>query len=221
MLRKLNRHDSQDAQRQRNLLARRLKWAAGTDRLARNPETRKFSWGYKESFLYEVQENLMFDLKEVMQRMQIGKNSGRAFRVLDLSCLEGNAIAEIARDFPNVEAHGLSLRREPAWKNHKNVFWHVGHAQKMPLKGNYFDFVFSHFGITHAPSLESALKELHRILRNGGETAFVLEPTRENNVPHAIEQIARQTGFEVTKHEYKRTSRSRASKHVIHLRKIR
>jgi ubiquinone/menaquinone biosynthesis C-methylase UbiE len=181
-----------------------------------DPKELVFSWQTRESHLYTVQENLRFCLKEIIQRKH-ALNEGK-FRVLDLGCLSGEAIVDIANIFPSVEAHGLSLRSNSKWKNHKTVFWHVGHAQKMPLKNNYFDFVYSHFGITHA-NLEQSLKELHRILRNNGEAAFNLEPSKTSS-PYEVDRIAKAIGFEITKHEFARTGRSLEAKHIIHLRKI-
>jgi ubiquinone/menaquinone biosynthesis C-methylase UbiE len=213
LLKKPRRYNAPNVQYQRKLTAETIRRARRIDKRSRKPGTGT-PWLFTGSILQKVQENLGFNLEKIIQRMKI---TGRTKpRVLDLGCLEGNAIAQIANSFSDVEAHGLGLSYDPFWKKQRNVSWHIGHAQKMPFENNYFDFVYSHFGITHAENLESALKELHRILRNGGEAIFNIEPAGFGEIKE-INQIIAQTGFEVIKQETKFITG--ASNCVFYLRK--
>ncbi len=96
----------------------------------------------------------------------------KLIRVLDIGCLKGQAIIELSRLHPRVECHGLSLRREPDWRGHKNIFWKVGHAEKLRYPARYFDFVYSYFGETHVQDIGVALKELNRVLKRKGKAVI-------------------------------------------------
>ena len=132
--------------------------------------------------------------------------------------MDGKAITEIANAFPNVEAHGLSLRRSSHWTKKEPVSWHVGHAEKMPLKSGYFDFVYSHFGITHAHSLSSAFKELSRIIRPGGEAVFNLE-IRAHGFDPSLKKTIEKSGFEISSYAFGKADKTLIATIALHLRK--
>ncbi|MBI4052662.1 MAG: class I SAM-dependent methyltransferase [Candidatus Diapherotrites archaeon] len=127
-------------------------------------------WSVSKTGLPTIYQNLGFNIEDIRRIHQATPD--RKIRVLDLGCKEGTSIMQLAREYPEMEAHGLSLKRAPEWRGQENVLWHVAHAHNTRRPDNYFDFVYSHFGIAHATPKSTAFAELYRILRPGGEAKF-------------------------------------------------
>jgi SAM-dependent methyltransferase len=58
------------------------------------------------------------------------------------------------------------------------VLTRITDAERLPFDAGSFDLVFGHAVLHHLPDLETALGELHRVLRPGGTLAFCGEPSR-------------------------------------------
>lgn len=56
--------------------------------------------------------------------------------------------------------------------NHHNVSFVQGDAEQLPFKENQFDLVTCRIAAHHFPSISSFVKEVHRVLKSGGQ--FVL-----------------------------------------------
>ncbi len=167
-------------------------------------------WGFRETSLREVEKNLGFNFKRVLQRIKRNaKNAKRTkVRVLDLGCLKGEAISQIANTFPETEAHGLSLRFFPEWKEQKRVNWHVRQAQNTKFPGNYFDFVYSYFGVTHSIEVEpgGSFKELHRIMKKDGVAIFNVEYKtylEARSEASNLQDIIKKNGFRILNQQSK------------------
>lgn len=48
-----------------------------------------------------------------------------------------------------------------------DIEWHIGYAEKIPLKTNSVDAVVSILSLPHFTDIESSFKEMDRILKNG------------------------------------------------------
>ena len=53
-------------------------------------------------------------------------------------------------------------------KNHKNISWKKGSAEKIPAPNNYFDYYCISFGLRNTKNISKSLKEAYRILKPGG-----------------------------------------------------
>ena len=50
----------------------------------------------------------------------------------------------------------------------------VASAEKLPYENNYFDFVYSFGVIHHTPDINSAVNEIHRVLKPGGRAVIMI-----------------------------------------------
>ena len=53
-------------------------------------------------------------------------------------------------------------------KNHKNISWKKGSAEKVPAPNNYFDYYCISFGLRNTKNISKSLKEAYRVLKPGG-----------------------------------------------------
>lgn len=98
--------------------------------------------------------------------IEIGKIVGPSGEVLGLDCTE--AFLEIA----NKERDEAGL---------ENVKFVLGDAQTYQLPENYFDVVFSRFGVMFFQNVVYALKNAHRALKPGGKLCLIVWRTINDN----------------------------------------
>ena len=53
-------------------------------------------------------------------------------------------------------------------KNHKNISWKKGSAEKVPATDNCFDYYCISFGLRNTKNISKSLKEAYRVLKPGG-----------------------------------------------------
>jgi demethylmenaquinone methyltransferase/2-methoxy-6-polyprenyl-1,4-benzoquinol methylase len=53
-------------------------------------------------------------------------------------------------------------------KDHKNISWKKGSAEKVPAPNNYFDYYCISFGLRNTKNISKSLKEAYRVLKPGG-----------------------------------------------------
>ena len=112
-------------------------------------------------------------------------------RILDIGTGPGYVPLEIARRSQNLEIEAIDI--SPAMvriasKNAKDadlsghVQFRYGSAESIPFEDGYFDLVISTLSFHHWAKPTECLKEIHRVLRNGGE-AWIYDlrrdPTKE------------------------------------------
>jgi len=180
-------------------------------------------WTVFNSNLQRIHADMGFETREVVGRLQAA-NPNRKIRILDLGCLEGTAIREIADNFSNVEAHGLSIKRMPQWGGAGNISWHVAHNHNTRLPSNHFDFVYSYFGLTHSQPYRPAFAELNRILAHGGEAKINLmlggvETSDQMAETGRWKQELEEAGFEVLEARKKRMWNHEFECALFHIRK--
>ena len=66
-------------------------------------------------------------------------------------------------------------------KNHKNISWKKGSAEKIPAPNNYFDYYCISFGLRNTKNINKSLKEAYRVLKPGGRF-LCLEFSRVQNI---------------------------------------
>ena len=104
-------------------------------------------------------------------------------KVLDIGCGYGETCLDIAKIVgPSGEVVGLDCTEtflEIAEKERdaagiKNVKYVLGDAQTYPLEENYYDVVFSRFGVMFFQNVVYALKNAYRSLKPGGKLCLVV-----------------------------------------------
>jgi SAM-dependent methyltransferase len=71
------------------------------------------------------------------------------------------------------------------------VVLHQGSVVNLPFPDDSFDLVFSHGVLHHVPDIELAQKEIHRVLRPGGELVIMVYARRSLNYMVSISLIRR------------------------------
>ena len=66
-------------------------------------------------------------------------------------------------------------------KNHKNVSWKKGSAEKVPATDNCFDYYCISFGLRNTKNISKSLKEAYRVLKPGGRF-LCLEFSKVQNI---------------------------------------
>ncbi|MFL5774208.1 MAG: class I SAM-dependent methyltransferase, partial [Flavisolibacter sp.] len=70
----------------------------------------------------------------------------------------------------------------------------VANAENIPYPDNTFDIVYSHGVIHHSPKIAQIVKEIHRVLRPGGQAVIMLYHKNSFNY-HVSMRILRRTGL--------------------------
>lgn len=116
-------------------------------------------------------------------------------RVLDLGCGYGETAVYWALNGASVDAIDISskmirLAKKLALKNKvsKNCRFKQMVAEKLDYPDKSFDFVFGN-GVLHHVEIEISMKEIHRVLKEGGKAVFV-EPLAYNPVIDVYRKIA-------------------------------
>lgn len=108
---------------------------------------------------------------------------GPGARLLDIACGPGLVTAR-------AQMHGASSRGldfSPAMlaiarRYNPAISFDEGDAETLPYPDHAFDAVVSNFGIHHVPRPQRALREAHRVLRDGGRVAFSFWADQSDNI---------------------------------------
>ncbi len=100
-------------------------------------------------------------------------------RVLDLGCGAGHVAFQLAPVAAEVVAYDLSadmlavVAEAAAERGLGNLTTQQGVAERLPFADRDYDYVISRYSAHHSSDLGAALREVRRVLRDGGEAAFV------------------------------------------------
>jgi demethylmenaquinone methyltransferase/2-methoxy-6-polyprenyl-1,4-benzoquinol methylase len=101
-------------------------------------------------------------------------------RVLDLCCGTGDMTLALRRRAGKTEnqilgadfVHAMLLRASPKTCT-KNIALVEGDALELPIADSSFDLVTSAFGFRNLANYDAGLREIHRVLRPGGEVGIL------------------------------------------------
>jgi len=106
-----------------------------------------------------------------LSRLSAGITPKRGGRVLDLACGTGILFPKLVKRFKTVVGldYSLPMLSVAKEKPFNNVYLVRGDALELPFKENSFDTVVLSLGLRHFPDIGKSLKEIHRVLKEGGE----------------------------------------------------
>jgi ubiquinone/menaquinone biosynthesis C-methylase UbiE len=103
-------------------------------------------------------------------------NPQLAEHVLDIACGTGIVARKVA---PLVGSRGIvigldanpqmiNMARIAAEQEHLTIEWYTSPAEQLPFPDENFDLIFCQFGLMFFTDKHAALKEMHRVLKDGG-----------------------------------------------------
>lgn len=150
----------------------------------------------------------------------------RTWTVADIGTGTGFLLPSLAEHFRRVIAVDPAAamlecaRQRVAGHERRNVRFHHGDLGSLPMRSQSCDLAIACLVLHHVPEPESALAEMHRILRPGGRILLVEQVDHENQAFHEMMQdrwygfdpakLARQvsaTGFRGVRHKFLRMTK--------------
>lgn len=102
--------------------------------------------------------------------------SGKANIIVDLGCGEGTRLGLIKAIHEDKKLVGIDISKKAialAKEKYKGIKFVKGDLEKIPLKNNYSDLVFSAFVLEHTDDSEKVIKEAVRITKRGGNILLI------------------------------------------------
>jgi SAM-dependent methyltransferase len=103
----------------------------------------------------------------------------RGLKVLEIGCglgTDGAQFAKAGADYTGIDLTEASIelaRKRFELSGLKGEF-RVGDAENLDFADESFDLVYSHGVLHHTPDIESALREIRRVLKSGGQARVML-----------------------------------------------
>src|SRR2546426_5563554 len=100
-------------------------------------------------------------------------------RLLEIGCGMGTDLLQFARGGAKVSGVDLTPRSIEISRRHLDVYGYQGEfattdAEKLPFANDSFDVVYSNGVLHHTPDTAGAIREIHRVLRPGGQARVML-----------------------------------------------
>ena len=144
---------------------------------------------------YEVIEQHRYE-KEWHIPAAAGFDKTKNLRVFEVGCglgTDGAQFAKAGADYTGIDltqaAVDLARRRFELF-NLPGTF-RVADAEKLDFPDNSFDIVYSHGVLHHTPDTPGAIREVHRVLRNGGRAVVMLYHRNSYNYRVNISMLRR------------------------------
>ena len=99
--------------------------------------------------------------------------------LLEVGCGMGTDLLQFARGGANVTGIDLTPRSIEISRLHFEIYgqrgdFAISDCEKLPFKTESFDVVYSNGVLHHTPDTAGAVRELHRVLRRGGQARVML-----------------------------------------------
>jgi ubiquinone/menaquinone biosynthesis C-methylase UbiE len=114
---------------------------------------------------------------------------------LDVGCGTGFAVGQVAKiakfkgEFYGIDLSGKMIEKAKSNFSGLSGFHFIqANAESIPLSNNFFDIVICTNSFHHYLHPDKALKEIYRILKNGGKVYF-FEPTGDNLIAKIADKI--------------------------------
>ena len=100
-------------------------------------------------------------------------------RLLEVGCGMGTDLLQFARGGAKVTGIDLTPRSIAISRRHFEIYgqrgdFAISDCEKLPFTSESFDVVYSNGVLHHTPDTEGAVRELHRVLRRGGQARVML-----------------------------------------------
>lgn len=100
-------------------------------------------------------------------------------RLLEVGCGMGTDLLQFARGGAKVTGIDLTPRSIEISRRHLEVYgqrgdFAISDCERLPFKSGSFDVVYSNGVLHHTPDTAEAVRELHRVLRRGGQALVML-----------------------------------------------
>lgn len=130
----------------------------------------QWSWAQKWAFRYGLQDYMQ-------KAFEFNNWSGK--KILEIGCGSGIDAIEFARNGAIVTAtditdNALELTRQLANEVEVSIETRYASALDLPFSDNYFDCVYSFGVLHHIPDIETALREICRVLKSDGTVMVML-----------------------------------------------
>ena len=116
---------------------------------------------------------------------------------LDIGCGTGYAIGEIAKlidwkgEFYGVDLSSIMIKKAKSNFGDKHNFHFIkANAESIPLNDNFFDIIICTNSFHHYLNPDKALKEIHRLLKEGGKI-YILDPTSDKWIVKVYDKIVK------------------------------
>ena len=96
-----------------------------------------------------------------------------ARRILDAGCGKGRYAALVKAFFPEADVHGTDISPEMLAAVPQGIQTQVASFQDMPYPDHSFDVVYCVEALEHAPNPATAVAELARLVRPGGQLIII------------------------------------------------
>ena len=109
----------------------------------------------------------------------MGFNEFAGARLLEVGCGMGTDLLQFARGGANVTGVDLTTRSIEISRQHLSVYGERGEfaisdCETLPFADDSFDVVYSNGVLHHTPNTAGAVREVHRVLRPGGQARVML-----------------------------------------------
>jgi ubiquinone/menaquinone biosynthesis C-methylase UbiE len=154
------------------------KWDKWAESLDRN------SW--RSRYLRRAQRGVLalIDIKEKINFLDIGCGTGWA--VGQVAALAGNK-----GSFYGVDLSSKMIEKaKKNFRDNKAVHFIQADVESIPLGSDFFDAIICTNSFHHYLHPDSALKEIHRLLKNGGKL-FLLDPTADTWFIKLVDKIGK------------------------------
>ena len=110
--------------------------------------------------------------------------------MLDIGCGGGATVKRLLNHSKGAKVYGIDISRESVAKSkktcsdflNKQVFISHGSAEKLPYEKDKFDLVTAAETIYFWPNISECFKEVHRVLKPGGQFAIIVEAANKDSV---------------------------------------